>query len=239
MVAKSTLSKLQGENYSRLVLNVDAPYEGDATWNLVQEIRDTCQETYGDSYYLAGQGVSTNDLRDTVIEDKDLVDIIAIVAVFVVLLFAMRSISIPVILVLVIETTIWINFCVPYFTGLGEFYIAYLIVSTIQLGVTVDYAILLTDRYKEARLTLPKRQAIIDAAKATTVPILTSGTVCVIAGAVLSHVSSHGILSQLGHFLSVGVGLSLFVIIIILPGFLYVCDKLIQKTTLKCKFLNE
>ena len=239
MVAKSILSKLQGENYSRLVLNVDAPYEGEVTWNLVQEIRDTCQQTYGDSYYLAGQGVSTNDLRNTVVEDKDLVDIIAIAAVFAVLLVAMKSLSIPVILVLVIETTIWINFCVPYFTGQGEFYIAYLIVSTIQLGVTVDYAILLTDRYKEARHTLGKKAAIVDTTKATTIPILTSGTVCVIAGTVLSLVSSHGILAQLGHFLAVGVGLSLFVIIIILPGYLYVFDKLIQKTTLKCKFVNN
>ena len=239
MVAKSTLSKLQGENYSRMVLSVDAPYEGEVTWNLVQEIRDTCKQTYGDSYYLAGQGVSTNDLRETVVEDKDLVDIIAIVAVFIVLLFAMRSLSIPVILVLVIEATIWLNFCVPYFTGQNEFYIAYLIVSTIQLGVTVDYAILLTDRYKEARHTMGKKDAIVDTTKATTIPILTSGTVCVIAGTVLSHVSSHGILAQLGHFLAVGVGLSLFVVIIILPGYLYVCDKLIQKTTLKCKFVNN
>ena len=239
MVAKSTLSMLQGENYSRLVLNVRAPYEGDATWNLVEEIRDTCKQIYGNSYYLAGQGVSTNDLRDTIVEDKDTVDIIAIAAVFIVLLIAMKSLSIPIILVLVIETTIWINFCVPYFTGQGEFYIAYLIVSTIQLGVSVDYAILLTDRYKEARQTLGKKAAIIDTTKATTVPILTSGTVCVIAGAVLSQVSTHGILAQLGHFLAVGVGLSLFVVIIILPGYLYVCDKLIQKTTLKCKFVNS
>ncbi len=239
MAPKSTLSKLQGENYSRLVLSVDAPYEGEATWNLVSEIRDTCQQTYGDSYYLAGQGVSTNDLRDTVVEDKDLVDIIAIAAVFIVLMFAMKSLSIPVILVLVIETTIWINFAVPYFTGQGEFYIAYLIVSTIQLGVTVDYAILLTDRYKEARLKLGKKDAIVDTCKATTIPILTSGTVCVIAGTILSLVSSHGILAQLGHFLAVGVGLSLFVVIIILPGYLFICDKLIQKTSLKCKFMQE
>ena len=238
MVSKSTLEKLEGPNYSRLVLSVDAPYEGEKTWQLVNDIREVCSKTYGDSYYLAGQGVSTSDLRSTVVEDKDIVDLIAIAAVFIVLLFAMHSISIPVILVLVIETTIWINFSLPYFSDSAEFYIAYLIVSTIQLGVTVDYAILLTDRYKEARQTLTKKEAIIDVTKATTIPILTSGSVCVIAGAVLSHVSSHGILSQLGHFLAVGVGLSLFVVILILPGYLFFADKLIQKTTYKCKFKN-
>lgn len=239
MVEKSTLNKLQGENYSRFVLTVDAPYEGEATWNLVQDIRDTCQQIYGDNYYLTGQGVSTNDLRDTVIEDKDLVDIIAIAAVFLVLLLAMKSLLIPVILVLVIETTIWINFSLPYFTCAGEFYIAYLIVSTIQLGVTVDYAILLTDRYKEARQKLGPKAAIIDTTKATTIPILTSGSVCVIAGTVLSCVSTHGILAQLGYFLAVGVGFSLFVVIVILPGYLFIFDKFIQKTTLKCRFVNK
>ena len=85
------------------------------------------------------------------------VNLIAIAAVFIVLLLTMRSVSLPIILVLCIETAIWLNLSVPYFSNSTIFYIAYLIISSIQLGATVDYAILLTERYKEHRQTLQKK----------------------------------------------------------------------------------
>lgn len=105
----------------------------------------------------ACEGVSTEDLRSTITADMKKVNFIAIGAVFVVLLFTMQSISLPVILVMAIETAIWMNLSIPYFAGNNVFYIAYLIISSIQLGATVDYAILFTDRYMEETQQKPQR----------------------------------------------------------------------------------
>lgn len=237
MAGESTLSQLEGSDYARMVVSVSAKYEGDATFNLVDEIRSIAQDYYPDEWLLAGEGVSTTDLMQTISEDKEKVDVIAMLAVLAVLVLATRSLSLPVILVFVIETSIWLNFAVPYFTGQPEFYIAYLIVSTIQLGVTVDYAILITDRYKEDRRSMGKKQALRVAIESCTAPVCTSGIVLTVVGFLLSAVSSHGILAQLGHFLGVGVLMSLIAVIFVLPGFLYACDGLIAKTTVRARFV--
>ncbi len=238
MLDADTLSLLESDNYSRMVISVEAAYEGDATFSLVNSIREVADRYYPDACKLAGEGVSTADLRSTITEDKDLVDIIAVVAVLVVLLLATRSISLPVILVFVIETSIWVNFAVPYFTGDPLFYLSYLIVSTVQLGVTVDYAILLSDRYLECRRNMGKKAAVRQTIKAVTVPVLTSGTVLMVVGFILSFVSSHGVLAMLGHYLGVGVLLSLFAVLFALPGFLYLLDPVIRKTTMKAQFAD-
>ena len=172
-------------------------------------------------------------------EDKDTVDLIAVAAVFIVLLFATRSLTMPVILVMVIETAIWVNFSTPYFTGKPEFYISYLLTSTIQLGVTVDYAILFADRYKEERRRLRKTEAVRATVEATTVPVLTSGTVLAVTGGLMGAICTHGILSQLGWFLCTGVVLSLAVVVFVLPGFLWMLDWLIGKTTWKAGFISN
>lgn len=236
LAGESTLSQLEGSEYARLVVSVRADYEGDATFALVDRVRGIAQEYYPDEWLLAGEGVSTTDLMQTISEDKEKVDIIAVLAVLAVLILATRSLSLPIILVFVIETSIWLNFAVPYFTGQSEFYIAYLIVSTIQLGVTVDYAILITDRYKEDRQVMGKKQALRAAIESCTVAVSTSGIVLTVVGFLLSVVSSHGILAQLGHFLGVGVLMSLLAVLFVLPGFLYACDGLIAKTTLRARF---
>lgn len=239
MVDESTLSQIEGDAYTRMVLSVAAPQEGQETFDLVETVRELAQEYYPDEWYLAGAGVSTTDLMQTIVEDKDKVDLIAVAAVLIVLLFATRSLSLPFILVMVIETTIWVNFSMPYFSGSAEFYISYLICSTIQLGVTVDYAILFSDRYKEERRRLPKTQAVRATVQATTVPILTSGTVLAACGLLLGLISTHGILAQLGTFLCTGVLMSLFVVLFVLPGFLWLLDWLVGKTTLHAGFISN
>ena len=236
MLDTDTLSLLESNDYSRMVISVEAAYEGDATFSLVNDIRELADSYYPDTCKLAGEGVSTADLRSTITEDKDLVDIIAVGAVLAVLLLATRSISLPVILVFVIETSIWANFAVPYFTGDSLFYLSYLIVSTVQLGVTVDYAILLCDRYLECRRDMGKKAAVRQTIMAVTVPVLTSGTVLMVVGFILSFVSSHGVLAMLGHFLGVGVLLSLFAVLFALPGFLYLLDPIIRKSTMAAQF---
>lgn len=188
------LSQLVSENYSRMVLSVEVPYEGEETFELVEEIRDTVNAYYPDSYYLAGEGVSTYDLMDTITVTADMlkVNLIAIAAVFIVLLLTMKSVSLPVILVLSIETAIWINMAIPYFFNATIFYIAYLIVSCIQLGATVDYAISFTDRYTEYRSTMSKKRAVVQTVSTVAVSLLTSGTVLAAVGFLLSKFSTLG-----------------------------------------------
>ncbi|MDO5010408.1 MAG: MMPL family transporter [Intestinibacter bartlettii] len=234
-----TLSKLISENYSRLVLTVDADFEGEATFNLIDEIRSLAKSYYGDEYLLAGESASTYDLMDTITKDNDRVNLIAIGAVFFVLLLSMKSITIPVILVLAIETAIWINLSVPYFTNDFVFYIAYLIISSVQLGATVDYAILLTSRYMEVREKASKKQTVVETLRSTTVSIMTSASILTIAGMLLWKISTHGILSQLGHLLARGTALSTIIVLFVIPGMLYIFDGLIQKTTVGVKFYNK
>ena len=196
----------------------------------MKQIRKTAEKYYPDEWYLAGEGVSTYDLMDTITADMTKVNLVAIGAVFVVLLLTLRSFILPVILVLSIETAIWINLSIPYFTDSKIFYIAYLIISSIQLGATVDYAILMTERYKEYRQTFNKKDAIVNTLSAVTVSILTSGSVLTVVGFLLGIISTHGLLSQLGYFLGKGTLCSLAIVLFALPGLLYLCDRTFIKS---------
>lgn len=224
-----TLSKLNSENYTRMVLTVDAEYEGSETFNLVETVRSTAERFYPGSWHLAGEGVSTYDLMDTITADTVKVNLVAIGAVFLVLLLTMKSVILPVILVLSIETAIWMNLSIPYFSGQTIFYIAYLIISSVQLGATVDYAILFTNRYQEMRQTYGKKDAIVQTISAVSVSILTSGSVLTVVGFLLGEFSTHGLLSQLGYFLGKGTLFSLGIVFFVLPGLLFLFDKWVTR----------
>lgn len=221
-----TLKLLRSEHYSRMVLSVDADYDGEATFSLVQRIRETAEQYYPGTYYLAGEGVCTYDLMETVTADMIKVNFLAIGAVFVVLLILQKNLILPVLLVLCIETAIWINLAVPYFSNTHVFYIAYLIISSVQLGATVDYAILLSDRYCENRAVMEKKEAIPETIANVTVSVLTSGIVLSVVGFLLGGFSSNKLLGQLGNFLGVGALCSLAIVLFVLPGLLYLFDRI-------------
>ena len=224
-------SKLCSDNYTRMVITVDAAYEGEETFNLVKNIRNIAQQYYPKNWYLAGEGVSTYDLMDTITADMVKVNLVAIAAVFVVLLLSLRSFVLPILLVIGIEAAIWINLSIPYFADQTIFYIAYLIISSIQLGATVDYAILLTERYREMRQTYDKKEAINKTLSAVTISILTSGSVLTVVGFLLGAISTHGVLSQLGYFLGRGTLCSLVIVFFVLPGMLYIFDRTFIKSS--------
>ena len=226
---EDTLSLLESDNYSRMILSVDVDYEGDETFKLVETIRDIADKYYPNENYLAGEGVSTYDLMDTVTKDMVKVNLVAIAAVFIVLLVSLKNIVIPIILVISIESAIWINLAIPYFSNSTIFYIAYLIISSIQLGATVDYAILMSDRYKENRKLLPKKKALIQTTSDTTISIMTSGFTLAIVGLLLSKMSTNQLLAQLGLFIGRGAILSMIIVIFVLPGFLFLFDKFVVK----------
>ena len=234
-----TLSKLNSEHYTRMVLTVEADYEGNVTFALVEQIRALAESSYPGAWYLAGEGVSTYDLMETIRADTNKVNFVAIGAVFVTLLLSLRSLTLPVILVLCIETAVWLNLSIPYFQGKPVFYIAYLIISSVQLGATVDYAILFTDRYLEFRKTQRKRKAAISTVSSVALSIFTSGSVMTVVGFLLGLISTHGILSQLGLLLGKGTLCSMAIVMFVLPGLLSLLDGLIQRTTHGAKFLSN
>ena len=235
-VPPDTLKLLVSGGCTRMVLTVDADTEGDAAFALVERVRATVQQYYPDNYYLAGQGVSTYDLMDTITADMVKVNLLAIGAVFLILLLMKRQLLLPVILVLSIETAIWINLAIPYFRGQYVFYIAYLIISSVQLGATVDYAILFSDRYQEFRETLGRKEAVAATVSAVTTSVSTTGSAMAVVGFLMGAISTNQLLGQLGNFLGVGSLVSLAIVLSALPGFLYLADPLIIK---KKKQLKE
>ena len=228
-VPADTLKLLTSGGYTRLVLTVGIDTEGSDTFELVEQVRGIVQQYYPDQYYLAGQGVSTYDLMDTITADMVKVNLLAIGAVFLVLLLMKRQLLLPIILVLSIETAIWINLSIPYFRGRYVFYIAYLIISSVQLGATVDYAILFSDRYLEFREKLGKKEAVAATVSAVTTSVSTTGSAMAVVGFLMGAISTNQLLGQLGNFLGVGSLVSLAIVLLALPGYLYLADPIITK----------
>ena len=232
----SITRRLMSEHYSRMVLSVDTDYEGAEAFGVVEQVRSIAQDLYGDEYYLAGDSVNTYDMKDVTTKDMVLVNALAILAIFVVLLLMTKSVTLPFILVLVIEASIWMNLTIPYFTGEKMFYIGYLIISTIQLGATVDYAILLANRYLEERAEYDKKEALRKTMHHATLSILTSASILSLGGFLLGIVCTNGVISKLGFLVGRGALFSTLLVLFVLPGLLSLLDRLIQKTTLGLKF---
>lgn len=241
-IPDDTLSQLISDNYSRFIIVANVKVEGDETFALIDEIRNLAYKYYNDSYYFLGESVNTLDLKETIEDDNKKVNAISIIAIMIILLLTFKSLSLPIILVLVIEFSIWSNLTFNYFIGNDVFYIAYLIISSIQLGATIDYAILFTNRYIENRETMNKKEAAQATISTTTVSILTSASILATAGIILGEISTNSIIAQLGVLVGRGAILSLILVLFVLPALLMLLDKLIAKTTKKNKgeiLINE
>ena len=187
---------------------------------------------------MAGDLASTEDLKTTITADNTRVNFLAIAFVFLILVINFKSISIPVILTVVIELSIWINVAIPYFSSTTLHYIGYLIISSVQLGATIDYAILLTSRYMDERKALPKKQAARSAIKLSVLSLFTSAIILAIAGTVLGKVSTNLVLSQLGTLVGRGAVISFLLVLVVLPALLILFDPIIEKTTAKTNFYH-
>lgn len=232
-LSSDQLSAFRSNGYSRLILYVDTTDEGDEAFAVVDTVRSTAQNYYPDSYYLVGQSVVNYDLMNTIVSDNKVVRLAVVLSIGMVLLLTFRSLSIPLILLLVIEGATWINLSVPYFTGSSLNYIGYQIVSSVQLGATVDYGILFVSKYMANRQLLDKRNAIYETITSTTASIITPASILTIAGLMLGFISSNEIISQLGIILGRGAVLSSIMVLTVLPGLLFIFDNVVQKTTLK------
>ncbi len=225
----ATSQLTQGE-YDRIILSADTEDEGTEAFALVTAIREAAQGVFGEDYHLISESAVNYDLKDSITRDYLEVLLIGMIAIGFVLLVTFRNALLPFVLLIVLEGAIWLNMSVPYFLGYDMNYIGYQIVSSVQLGATIDYAILLTQRYIEARRSLSKRDAAAMALSRATGPILTPASILTIAGYLLSIVvSSNGIISQMGEIIGRGAFLSAAMVLLVLPQVLMWLDTPIQK----------
>jgi hypothetical protein len=193
-------------------------------------------EYYEDDTYLLGESVSLYDIKESITKDSFKVSIIAIIAIMMVILISFKSLTLPVLLVFVIQGAIWINLSVPYFSGNQINYIGFLIISTVQLGATVDYAIIMSDTYMKKRKLYDKSKATWSALVDTVGSIFVSGCILSSAGLCLNIISANPIISELGTLLCRGTLLSMALVVFVLPGILNIFDKLIEKTTMNSNY---
>ncbi len=231
-----TVSQFYSANYARILIYTDLGSEGTDTFQTVQTIRDTASGYYPKSY-LGGAGATLTDMKDIVSTDNVVINIAAIIGILLVLLLTFRSLSIPLILIFTIETAIWVNLSFGYFSGQSYNFIGFLVISTVQLGATVDYAILLTDHYMTNRKTMRKREAIRQTLTSNLPAVITSALILSLAGFTLALTSTNRVVSELGTLLGRGTALSLFMVTCVLPSLLLLLDRFIDKTTWKSRFI--
>jgi predicted RND superfamily exporter protein len=199
-------------------------------------VNATASEYYGDEALSVGESVNTYDMSALVEKDNLMVNLIAITSIFVVLLVTFRSLTLPLILLLTIETSIWLNLSIPYFEGKSINFLGYLVLSAVQLGTTVDYAILLTNRYLKRRRKQAAPEAVRGALGESFRSILVSASVLSAAGFSLYGATTNSAVSEIGLLLGRGTLLSLVMVTFFLPAMLLFCDRAIGRTTYRSGF---
>lgn len=235
MLPEELLENFCTDSYDRMILMLALPDESEETFKAVEDIRKTASGYY-DEYYLAGSSTGIYDIKQVVETDFGKVNTISIVAVMIIVLVVFRSFSLPFILTLVIEISIWLNMSIPYFQGSTMSFVGYMIISSIQLGATIDYAILLSDRYLELRTTLSKREAARKAIATAGGSIFTSFLILGTAGLTLGIVSQTAAISEMGILIGRGAFMSGVLVLVLLPQLLVLLDKPIIKTTSMKKY---
>lgn len=228
------------ENYARIIITVNTDGESDQAFAAVDKIKDSVNN-YTKDYHLTGGSVNVYDMKEVITADNTIVNLVSIIGIGLVVLLLRQSLSVPIILLIVIELSVWINLSVPYFMGQSMAYIGYVIISSVQLGATVDYAIMLSNRYIENREThtLSKKEALLKTSSETAISILTSSLILASAGFILYFVSSNAVIGEFGLLLGRGALLSAFMVIFLLPALLYYLDGIIAHTTLGVKFYGK
>lgn len=226
------LEQLRGEHWSRLVFVADTPTEGEETYALLDQIRSIAQDYYGDDVVLVGNSTNAFDLSSSFSGDNMKISILTALFVMVILLFTFKSAGLPILLVLTIQGSIWLNFSVPVLTGTNLFFLSYLVVSSIQMGATIDYAIVITNRYLELKTVMERKQAAVEALSQSFPTILTSGTIMAVAGFLIGGISTDATIGSVGQTLGRGTVTSIILVMTVLPQLLMLGDALIERTAI-------
>ncbi|WP_028782099.1 efflux RND transporter permease subunit [Thalassobacillus devorans] len=235
---KSVTEQFYSGDYARITLYTETESEGKEAFSLIEKVKKTANSYY-DETYLLGESVTLYDMKNIVQKDNKLVNLLTVITIAIVLLITFRSLSIPVVLLLTIQTSVWINLAVPYFTDTPLVYVGYLLISTIQLAATVDYGILFTENYYTLRKEMPAMEAIRKTIDGKIFAIFISAAILSSVGFILGATSTNPIVSAIGLLLGRGALLAFLMVVFVLPALLVVFDKLIEKTTWKANFYKE
>lgn len=240
MAKEQVYAMFNGNEYSRLILSFDMPAADAAAFEYIDGIRNILDELYGkNAAYMVG-GVMTNyDVSKSFSGDLLVTNLITVLSVLLIIGLTFRSLTLPVILVLIIQGAIWAALSVSFVTGSPIFFMSYLIASAILMGATIDYAILITDNYTKARKTMGKLDAVKHALSGSMATVLTSGLILTIAGFVVGGISSSSAISTIGLLLGRGALAAMVLVLVLLPELLYMLDKVISKTSVGMKFIKE
>lgn len=225
-------SQLVGRRYARLVFNINAPVESPETFALIERLMPKVKEICPDAIF-AGASMSSYDLNSSFSSDNILISVLTVAFIYVILAVTFRSWSIPLALVLVIQGAIFVNFALPVIMGKNLFFFTYLIVSAIQMGATIDYAILLTNRFGRAKRNAARSAAVKQAVSEAFPTVITSGAIMTVAAFLVGTLTSDPLIASMGMTLATGTLISILFVMTVLPALLAVLDPFFEKTTLK------
>ena len=226
------VDQLQGQNWDRLVFQVALPAESDESVQLVEQVRTIAQQYYGsDDVVIVGNITSAHDLATSFSSDSSLITLLTALFVLCILLITFRTAVGAIVLVLVIQGSIWINFSFPYLQDFHTSFITYMIVSAIQMGATIDYGIVLMNRYLSAKKTgLAKKEAMVVAVDQAFITVMTSGCIMTVAGFLIGLRVSDVYVGHIGLAVGRGALISMIVVLTVLPQLIVLCDTAIEKT---------
>ncbi|WP_026673427.1 efflux RND transporter permease subunit [Alkalihalobacterium bogoriense] len=238
-VDESIRNEFFSENYSRIIINTNAAKEGDIPFSIVEAVQEQAALYYGEEALSLGESVTLYDIKNTVEKDNIVVNVMTVVTIAIVLLVTFRSFTIPVVLLVTIQAAVWVNLSIPYFTDTSLVFVGYLIISTVQLAATVDYAILLTEAYNENRKEMPAFAAIKKTLDEKVFSISISAAILSSIGFILWITSTNPIVGSIGLLLGRGALLAFVMVVCFLPALLLLLDKVIKKTTYNAKYYEE
>ena len=228
----SAKKQLRGKDYNRMLIYLNLPEGGDETYAFIDTIREIARKYYPEGdIYVVGDSSVEQDFKSSFATDNTVVSVISILIVLVVLLFTFKSAGMPILLILVIQGSIWINFSIPVFTETPLFFMSYLVVSSIQMGANIDYAIVIASRYQEMKGEMSHRDAIIETMNFAFPTIITSGTILAVAGTLIGQMTSEAAIVGIGQSLGRGTIISIFLVMFILPQILLLGGVIVDKTS--------
>lgn len=227
--------QLQTEEYSRMVVYLDLPEEGEETYAFLDKIHEIADKHYDKPVYAIGNSTSCRDLGSTFATDNLLITILSIVFVIAVLLFTFKSAGLPVLLVIVIQGSVWINFSFPTLQQEPLYFLGYLIVQSIQMGANIDYAIVISSHFNEEKEHLPVKEAICVAINKAFPTVLTSGSIMACMGFLLGAISTSPVNAIMGQCIGRGTVISMLLVLFVLPCVLVIGNKIIDATSFEMK----
>ena len=231
-------TQLKNEKYSRMVVYLNLPEESEETYDFLSTIRGIIGQYYDGDYYVVGNSTSCRDLSDFFATDNLMISLLSMLFVIIVLLFTFKSAGLPVLLIAVIQGSIWINFSFPTLTGQPLYFLGYLIVQAIQMGANIDYAIVISSHYQEKKKVMPHKEAIIHALNAAFPTVFTSGTIMAAAGLLIGNMSTQPVISIMGICIGRGTIISIILVLVVLPSILVLGDSIINRTSFKLKAIR-